>query len=221
MTTDTYREIDLTDHGIPIGAKVLSVNYNSVWQEVGSVFAQEAHGNTPMRRFKGNILRLMCRPLGEGALPREGEIRIRVTWVRSEESLAWPYLVSALESISEKDYSPALVFSQSAVEISMMPVIARRLQRHASAESVKEFVGGKLTYSHACNVVLPYLCGELGLPKMPDSVRGALNKLRKRRNEIIHAGVRSETISYDEAVTGMLAAVFGFEYMRFVGPQLG
>jgi hypothetical protein len=55
---------------------------------------------------------------------------------------------------------------------------------------------------------------------MPDSIRGALNKLRKRRNEIVHAGVRSETISYEEAITGMVAAVFGFEYMRFVEPQL-
>jgi hypothetical protein len=128
--------------------------------------------------------------------------------------------VSAFESIAEKDYSPAMVFAQSAVEISVMPAIARRLQRHASNDAVSEFVKGNLSYGHALNIVLPYLCGELAIPKMPDSVRGPLNRLRRRRNEIIHSGVRSQEILYDEAVAGITAAVFGFEYMRFAAPLL-
>lgn len=220
METDKYYEIDLAEHGIPLGSKVLSVTYNSIWKETGSVFPLEAHGNSPSRTYKDNTLRLICRPLGEGALPRGGEVAIGVTWVRTENSVAWPYLVVAIESLAERDYSPALVFSQSAVEISMMPVIARRLERHASIESVRDFMSGNLNYSHACNIVLPYLCGELNIPKMPDAIRGALNRLRKRRNDIIHKGVRSKTIPYEEAIAGVLAARFGYEYMRWVEPKL-
>ena len=102
----------------------------------------------------------------------------------------------------------------------MMPAIAARLRRHASHDTVKRFVADALTYSYALNVVLPYMCGELGVPRMPDVIRGALNKLRKKRNEIIHEGVKDAAISHEEAAEGLGATAFGFEYMRYIAPLL-
>jgi hypothetical protein len=77
-----------------------------------------------------------------------------------------------------------------------------------------------LTYSHALNVVLPYMAAESGAPKMPDEVRGALNKMRKKRNDIIHEGAKIAAVSAEVAIEGLCAAAFGFEYMRYAGPTL-
>jgi len=212
----TY-QIQLTDHGAPPGARILSTNYTS---QTGNLTAIEWHGNVPLRRSLGTVLHLLAVPFGEGALPREGRVAISIVWIRGDDSDAWPYLVTAFEAAAAQDYAPSIVFAQSAVEISMMPVIEQRLRRHAPAERVENFMRDSLTYSHALNVVLPYLSAELGAPKMPDVVRGALNKLRKKRNAIIHQGAKAAAVSVKDTMDGLCAAAFGFEYMRFVRPIL-
>jgi hypothetical protein len=153
-------------------------------------------------------------------MPRKGPVLIIVTWVRTGDSDAWPYLVTALEAAAASEYAPALVFAQSAVEISMMPIIEKRFRTHASAEHVKQFMSNALTYGYSLNVVLPYLCAEAGASRMPEAIRGALNRLRKKRNSIIHQGVEASAISPEDAIEGLCAAAFGFEYMRHVGPVL-
>lgn len=220
METEKYCEVDLTICGAPADAKILAVSYSSHGGESGPVTTLEWHGNSAARRVRGTVLRLIGIPLGEGPIPRAGEIGISATWIRGEESDAWPYLVSAFEAAAANEYAPSLVFAQSAVEISMMPAIATSLGRHASHDQVKRFVGDALTYSYALNVVLPYMCGELGLAKLPDVIRGALNKLRKQRNKIIHEGVTAADISPEKAAEGLSAAAFGFEYTRYISPLL-
>lgn len=226
METGKYYEVDLTAYGAPVDAKILHISYSgggdssSAGGSSGLVTAIQWHGNNPPQRMTGTMLRVMCVPLGEGVLPRKGNVGIFALWIRGEESDAWPYLVSSFEAAAANDYAPALVFAQSAVEISMMPAIAMRLRRHASQEHVKNFVVDALTYSYALNVVLPYLCGELGISKLPDGIRGALNKLRKQRNKIIHEGTKAASISHEDAAEGLSAAAFGFEYMRYVAPLL-
>lgn len=220
VETGKYYEVDLTKCGAPVDAKVLHVSYSGGGGSSGLVTALHWHGNSPERRMTGTTLRLIGIPLGEGPIPRAGNVGIFAIWIRGEESDAWPYLVSAFESAASKDYAPSLVFAQSAVEISMMPAIATRLRRRASHDQVKRFVGDALTYGYALNVVLPYMCGELGIPKLPDAIRGALNKLRKQRNKIIHEGVKAAAISHGDLAEGLSAAAFGFEYMRYILPRL-
>ena len=90
---------------------------------------------------------------------------------------------------SAKQYSQVLGPSQSAVEISLMPLLAELLERHASADNVKSLIeGGSLTYGHSLNVLLPFLCAQAGVPVLPEEIRGALNRLRKLRNELVHRG---------------------------------
>src|SRR5260370_34638289 len=219
MKAGDYCEIELTEHAVPANARILSTNVNSQGGPNGAVTALEWHGNTPQpRRNQGTKLRLWAIPLGDGAASRIGDVAISAVWLRPDDSAAWPYLVSAFESVAEKDYAPALVFAQSAVEASMMPLISDRFGRHASAERVKNFMKGALTYGYALNVVLPYICAELKLPKIPDPIRGALNKMRDERNDIIHEGSRRAGITADDAIEGLCAAAFGFEYMRFISP---
>jgi hypothetical protein len=220
METGKYYEVNLTDYGALPDAKILAVSYSSQGGLAGSVMPLEWHGNTPARRIRGTILRMIAVPLGEGPMPRVGNVAVSVVWIRGGESDAWPYLVSAFEAAAAGDYEPSLVFAQSAVEISMMPVIASRFRVHSSGENVKRFMVDSLSYGHALNVVLPYLCAELGAPKMPDTIRGALNKLRRTRNLIIHEGVEAAAVSLEDTMEGLSAAAFGFEYMRHVQPIL-
>jgi len=220
METGKYYEVNLTDYGALADAKILAVSYSSQGGLDGSVMPLEWHGNTPVRRIRGTILRMIAVPLGEGPIPRVGKVAVSVVWIRGGESDAWPYLVSAFEAAAAGDYAPSLVFAQSAVEISMMPVIASRFRQHSSGESVNRFMVDSLSYGHALNVVLPYLCAEVGAPKMPDAIRGALNKLRRTRNLIIHKGVRAAAVSHEDTTEGLSAAAFGFEYMRYVHPIL-
>ncbi len=212
-----HQEIDLCRHGVPADAKILARNYTGQGDEVTAV---EWHGNSPPLRFPGTVLRLMGVPLGEGPLPRTGRVAIAVVWIRGDDSDAWPYLTTAFEAAAAREYAPSIVFAQSAVEISIMPIIKQRLRRHAAADRVENFMKDSLAYSHALNAVLPYMSAELGAPRMPDAVRGALNKMRKKRNDVIHEGDKVAAVTAEDAMEGLCAAAFGFEYMRYVGPIL-
>lgn len=67
--------------------------------------------------------------------------------------------------------------------------------------------------------MLPYMCAELRIRPLSHEIRGGLNALRKRRNEIVHRGVKSSSITKEEATQGMTAAAFGFEYVRYITPH--
>lgn len=215
--TGKFYSVELQDHGLPARARILKRGYTG---QGGDVTAMEWHGNAPPLRFPGTVLRLVGVPLGEGPLPRVGPVSINIVWIRSDDSDAWPYLVTAFEAAAAGEFAPAMVFAQSAVEISLMPLIKRRLTQHASAERVKHFMGSGLTYGYALNIVLPYMCAELGACQMPDNIRGALNRLRDKRNNIIHEGSTAAAVSSEEAMEGLCAASFGFEFMRHTGPLL-
>jgi len=213
MESGRSYEVRLTDHGAPADAKILSTNYTG---QTGNLTAIEWHGNSPQRRIQGTVLRLLAVPFGGDPLPCHGRVSISVVWMRGDDSPAWPYLTTAFEAAAARDYAPSLVFAQSAVEISMMPLIESRFRRHAPERQVSRFTN----YSRALHVILPYLCGEAGVAKMPDIVRNALDKLRDKRNEIIHRGIHAAAISPQAAMEGLCAAAFGFEYMRHIGPPL-
>jgi len=213
LETGKYYSVELMNYGVPAEAKILRRIYTG---QGGDVTAMEWHGNAPPLRFPGTVLRLVGVPLGEGPFPRVGKVAINVLWIRREDSDEWSYLVTAFDSAAAGDYAPSLVFAQTAVEISMMPVIESRFRRHAPEKKVKRFTN----YSRALNVVLPYLCGEAGLAQMPMTVHDALDKLRDRRNKIIHDGAKAVAITPADAMEGLCAAAFGFEYMRYVRPAL-
>lgn len=204
METGKYYEIDLQEHHVPMGAKIVSVRCHPQGGEHGFVMPLEWHPNPDLGRFEGTLLRLVAVPFGDGPIPRSGQALININWIRPEDSDAWPYLITAFETAASHEYAPSMVFAQSAVEISMMPVIESKLLVHASADRVERFFTESLTYSHALNVMLPCFCGEAGVPPMPDAIRGALNKLRKTRNAIIHKGQKAAAISPEAAMEGTL-----------------
>jgi hypothetical protein len=157
---------------------------------------------------------------GNGTVGSVCPVSIWVVWVHHDNEHSWPYVVSAFEAFIDRHYDRVIVPAQSAVEISLMPLIRELLERHASAAHVKGFMGDRLTFGNAINVVLPFVCGQARLPKLPEQIRTALNKLRKLRNTVVHSGTAGESITAFQAAEGLCAAVFGFEYMRYAKPRL-
>jgi len=213
LETGKYYSVELTDYDVPADAKILARGYAG---QGGDVTAMEWHGNAPPLRFPGTVLRLVGVPLGEGPLPRVGRVGINVVWIRGDESDAWPYLTTAFEAAAAREYAPSMVFAQSAVEISMMPLIESRFRLHVPEKKVRRFTN----YSRALDVVLPYICGEAGISQMPVAVHHALDKLRDKRNKIIHQGAKAAAITPEDTMEGLCAAAFGFEYMRYVSAGL-
>jgi hypothetical protein len=214
METGRIYLIDLTKYGIPANARILSRRCASQGGPEGHVDALEWHPSDPTYRVRGTTLSVIAVPLMEGPIPRTGLVAVSVAWIRDEDSPAWPYLVTAFEAAAAQDYSPGLVFAQCAIEISMMPFIEDIFAAHAPQKAVRRFT----SYYRALHVILPYLCGQASIAKMPDSVLSALEKLRDKRNQIIHKGATA--LTYKDATEGLCAAAFGFEYMRYVKSKL-
>jgi hypothetical protein len=208
--------IHLPKYGVPADATVLAMVYTP---QGGGVFPIEWHGNRPRRRLIGTDIIVIGVPaMGEGP---ESSVAIAAIWVPKEESDAWSYLTQAFEMFSARQYAQVLGPAQSAVEISLMPIVSEVLERHAAAENVKSLIeGGNLTYGHVLNVLLPFMCAQADIPVLPDPIRGLLNRLRKLRNELVHKGKSPGTVGAEDAGQCLCAAAFGFEYVRYAGPML-
>lgn len=149
-------------------------------------------------------------------MSRKGDVAVSAMWVRQEESDGWTYLLNAFESSTDGDYASALIFAHSAVEISLTPVVAAQLRSHAAANEVDSFMRDSATFSGVLNVLLPNVCGSLGVPKMPDPERRALNRLRKMRNLLVHEGASRASVKPEDAADALSAAALGFEYARYI-----
>lgn len=210
------KELDLTAYGIPKNATVLSINYTP---QGGNCLPTEAHGNTPRRRIIGTTIHLYGRPI-VGSSDPPGLIAVGVNWVHHDESSeAWFYLVDAMEALATRRYWHVILPAHAAVEISIMPVVRQTLEKHLSKSRVEAF-SDELSYSSALNAVLPLLCKFAKVPTLPDAILGELNRLRKLRNDFVHEGITEEAVSEKLAAEMLCASVFGFEYARYVRPQL-
>jgi hypothetical protein len=208
IEADKYHEIHLSTVGIPAEATVLQVGYTPQSGEGGAVFPIELHGNVPQRRIVGNVLRLLGRAMlsGDGRRGSVCPVSIWVVWVHQEKDDGWPYVVSAFEAFIDRSYDRVIVPAQSAVEIGLMPVVRELFERHASVQHIKGFMGDRLTFGNVINVVLPFVCGQAGIPKLPEEIKISLNKLRKLRNTIVHSGTGGHDITAQQAAEGLCVA---------------
>jgi hypothetical protein len=223
IIADKYHVIDLTEVRVPKDATVLQVGYTPQGvQGQGSVFPMELHGNVPQRRVVGNVLHLRGQAMisGNGAVGSASRVSIWVLWIPFDKDESWSYIVNGFDAFVAQHYDRAVVPAQSAVEINIMPIIRELLERHASTGIVKRFMGDRLTFGNVVNIVLPFMCGQAGIPKLPDKIRGSLNTLRGIRNDLVHQGLGGDKITAQQAAEGLCAAVFGCEYAKFAAPKL-
>lgn len=208
----------LIDYGLPPNAEVLYVNYSP---NGGGLFPLEMHGNVATERRPRQHVYLWPRPLSREKTPEATEVNCFVTWVpMSTYGHAWRNLVKALDMYSSGEYLSAIVPANVAVESSLTPMLAEYLPQHIGSKKSKEFLKDGASYSHQLNAVLPLITSLLNIPKLPDHIRGKLNELRDHRNQVAHHGVLKDDLTQEQVSALICAAVFGFQYMRYVNARL-
>lgn len=212
------KEIDFEEQGVPASAVVLAVNYSPI----GTCMPIETHGNESRRRWPTLKIRVIGMPLGAVQLA-EAHARIQafVVWVHEhDDSEPWLMLADALEAAAAGKYLRVLVPAHSAFEISLSRLLRDVFLSAASKKVVNQFLESDLTAFGALNVILPWLCRYSGLPELNADIRGRLNRLRSLRNDVVHEGLTEASIDKREVHELLAAAVFGFEFIRFVRPRV-
>lgn len=204
--------------GVPVGAKVLYVNYTP---QGGSLFPAELHGNVPTRRFYGTEVTLYPVP-NKSVAPEEGLLTVMVSWVPSTpDDEAWLNLVDAFASHANDRYTSVVIPANVAVEAALTRLMSQYLlQVGISSKSADTFLDEAATYSHQVNVLLPLIARLNKIPLLPDDIRGALNRLRKLRNDLAHQGKLEVPLDGKSSAEVLCAALFGLHYVRYVRREL-
>lgn len=145
-------------------------------------------------------------------------MNVLVTWLPPAESdIAWQNIVEAFEAFHIRRLSSTVMPANVAVESTLLQLLTESfVSKGISRKNIEECLENGATYSHQLNVLLPALVAFIGAPNLPDHIRGLLNRLRKRRNEMAHRGFLSSDFTDDEAADGLCAALFAFNYFNLV-----
>lgn len=206
-----HKELDFATVGVPDGAMILGLAFTPH----GRCFPLIWHGNNALVRFFGLKFVVCGIPMEMGG--DEGSVTGLVTWVeRGERAESLLYLTDAMEALSSRRFRHVILPAHIAFELEIMSLLRMVLERHASKDRVRDFVGGELRLADAVNVVVPLICGMGQIPEMPPGLRNALNHLRRLRNELVHEGLSDDFVTETLAGEMLFAAVFGIEYVRFM-----
>ena len=210
------KTVDLAEFDVPAEAVILSVIYTP---NGTGCFPLETHGNDARRKNATTKFQVFGWPLGEpaGTIP----IATSVCWTDQRgDPDAWVMLADALQAAALEQYSRVLVPAHSAFEIGLSHLLKDILCRQSPRDDVNRFITESLTASAALNVLMPYVCTSEKFPRLREEIRGQLNRLRKLRNEVVHEGVLERDLDKAEVRELLCAAVFGFEYVRYLRKRL-
>lgn len=207
--------LDLTAHGVPKDARLAYINYTP---QGPGLFPVEIHGNEPLRRNSGTTRVIFPAELAPSSDPRgPTKVAAMVAWMPpGESSVAWKSLVAAFESYSQGDFTSMVIPANSAVEVELSTLLRRVLESTCGKDRVSDFLKSAATYSYQLNILLPVFAKWLGMPPMPDALRGRLNELRGERNAIAHGGAPEHEIDEKRAGELLCSALFGFKYVRML-----
>lgn len=212
LTPGTEYNLAFADHGVPDSAKILVVGYTP---HGGSLFPVEIHGNIPQRHLIPSVVRLYPRPFTPDTTPGPTKVMVMVQWVEARHAGdLWQQLVSAFEALAVGKFSEAIIPAHIAVEARLNRLMSRLLEGVASRERVDRFLADAATYSHQLNVLLPALLEGRQVPRLPEHIRGLLNRLRSLRNDLVHDGYLSDTLDSRSVAELLCAALFSFHYLR-------
>ena len=209
------KEIDFKTFGIPDSATILEL----VFSPQGKSWPLLKHSNNALRRFIGTKVWVYGVPFDFGQDGRS--VMGSITWIeRGQNTQSFLYMVDAMEAMSARKFLHVILSAHIAFELEAMSLVRAALDRFASRSKVRDFIERELSLANAINVILPNICGQEGIRVLSDSLRGALNQLRELRNKIVHEGLADTDLTENDASRMLFAAMFGFEYTRFVRKQL-
>lgn len=218
------KPLDFADYGVPSAGIVLAVGYTP---NGTGCFPVEVHGNDARRRYRGTEVKVYGVPFppgsdAKGTPSQPIPIACAVCWIHeTDDTEPWLFLADAFEAIADWRLARMIVPAHSAFEVSLARLIRAFGAKFASRERLDEFMVRDLSAPGALNVMLPIVCSQADVPMLRDDIRGALNGLRKLRNQVVHDGLTDASIDKGDAVRSLAGAVFGFEFVRLVRSRLG
>jgi hypothetical protein len=211
LQPDTRFIFRLEDYGIPADAKILYINYSPQGR---NLWPLEMHGNTPMRKWDRKEIALYPAPPPDEA-GVETDVVVWVSWVqRTADDQSWQSLVDAFEAQVNEEHSSVIVPANVAVEAALSRLMTAYLEKFISKKTVEDFLDNAATYSHQLNVMLPLIASLNSLPSLPDHIKGALNRLRKLRNQLAHRGALEKGLDPKSSAELLCSALFGLHYVR-------
>lgn len=209
--------VRFSEHGVPANARILHVSYTPIG---GEAFPVETHSNDPVRHFVPSAVNLFPVPNVSGHTTDQ-EVTIAVLWVENAgQDEAWQNLIDAVEAFAQGRYAAMVVPANVAVEAILRKCLFECLEGIASKDRLKTFFREAATYSHQLNVLQPLLALIARAPKLPNHIRGHLNRLRDLRNDLAHDGTSEVPLDKKAAAECLCGALFGFQYVRLVHPLL-
>jgi hypothetical protein len=218
LRRNEWKEVDFSQYGVPEDAALLQVSFYPQRHDCCFPFiCQKQFSPKPLERK----VQVFGQPLPEGKA-QEVAVAATVTWVPSHDDYkeSWIYLTEAFDAWASQKYWHVILPAYVAFEIALMRFVKTSMERRLSKERISDFVRDGLTSSVSLNVVLPLLCDLSSVKRLPDPIRGELNRLRKLRNELVHDGLGKDAISKQLASELLCATVFGFEYLRYAESSL-
>jgi len=161
-------------------------------------------------------------PIGDSP-PASNEVSVMATWLPSSENdSSWLSLVTAFEAYVAQKYDTSIVPANVAVESALLRFMSDYLVTKGIAKKrLDDFLTNAATYSHQINVLLPLLTSLTEMPVLPDQIRGALNRLRRLRNQIAHHGETDHPLTKEIAAESLTAALFGLRYVQILETDMG
>ena len=205
------KHLNLIDFDIPGEAEVAYLNLTSS----GSVMPTVLHGNDPLRDIRRPQLNLYGR--ASSSESGDGLVSVMVVWfVKKDDDTVIRHIVEAARKYQDGDFDGVIVPANIAVEASLTPAIDLALQGFAGKDHLASFLEEGATYSHQLNVLMPIVAFLSKVPRLPDNIRGLLNRLRRLRNAIAHEGKCEPKQSRENAAEHLAAALFGVRYGEFL-----
>jgi hypothetical protein len=205
--------LNLAELGVPPEANVLGVYLTPIGSEQGVLFpAMTVQSLT--RKPVSHELFFFGHPIQGGA--ESTRVGVMCTWFNPTEPEAEP-LMTALQAYSEGSYRQAIVPASVAVEAKLGSVLRDYFQQFAGKEKVESFLSTGATFGFQLSPLLPALMAGVGAPPLTEHLAGQLNRLKTLRNKVAHEHVE---VSKNDASEVVLAALFGFHYLRLYGKLL-
>ncbi len=206
-------ELNLAELGVPPEANVLGVYLTPLGGEQGVLFPTMMVQSLT-REPVSHELYFFGHSIQGGA--ESTRVTVMCTWFNLTEPEAEP-LMTALQAYSEGAYRQAIVPASVAVEDKLGSVLRDYFQQFAGKEKVESFLSNGATFGYQLSPLLPALMAGVGAPPLTEHLAGQLSRLRTLRNKVAHEHVE---VSKKDASEVVLAAFFGFHYLRLYGNLL-
>ncbi|REG88567.1 hypothetical protein [Flavobacterium aquicola] len=208
--------LDLEKIGIPKESKILQTSYTPNGE---GLFPVELHGNTPVRHYIPNIINLYGRQFGEPE--EETPVAVQINWAeKSAENEIWENIISAVEAFTAKNYNACVIPSNVSVESTLNNLMTKYFSPFAPKDKVEDFLSNGATYSYQLNILLPLVAHNSDFPKMPDNIRGSLNRLRGLRNSLAHRGKTAKQIDKKTISELICSSAFGLSYLNLLQERI-